>query len=69
MASGCRSGPPGFIGCWAGTTTLCHSRLYARSSQGLRIWLPCAVIFLVWVIFIARDWGYILLSLDIGDVE
>ncbi len=35
---GCRTGPPGYIGWWAGTTTPCLSQLYIRQS-GLLIWL------------------------------
>ncbi len=63
------TGPPGNKGFWPERQPYSIVDFMPRSSQGLRIWPPCAVVFLVWVIFIVRDGGYILLSLDIGDVE
>jgi hypothetical protein len=33
MAQGCRTGPSGYLGWRAGTTTLCHSRLYSPVSD------------------------------------
>jgi hypothetical protein len=38
-AKGCRSGPPGYIGWRAGTTSLCRPESTFSPSQGLRIWL------------------------------
>jgi hypothetical protein len=70
MASGCRTGPPSFIGWRTGTTTLRHSRLHSPISDSeLGLWMratPClleleagdeVVVCAVCLVLAAGAWG------------